>query len=252
MGWLPGYLTKRERWDSREFSTIRILSSVRKGDKTRHRPSVREISQTLGAPGELIKIADSWTLCQRFWPWRWWEGKWYVWYQPSKWILIKMALWLTPLELEAQCQELEWGKREQCGQREVAPTVRSVDLHLHTWPPCSYLSVHGTVCADGMDSLWIRAMIYFFMCLLCLEFHWCQLSETGLWNLAVMQLNGQSCLQRGKGEEGLCTELEASQYSWFIIHLIIGPHNPYFSLFTYSVIVNNKLNIQALTTQNKN
>lgn len=41
---------------------IRLLSSIHKGDKTRDRPSVREISQTLGAPGEFIKVADSWTL----------------------------------------------------------------------------------------------------------------------------------------------------------------------------------------------
>lgn len=43
----------------------------------------------------------------------------------------------------------------------------------------------------------------FFMYLLCLAFHGCQLSETGLWTLAVIQLNGQTCLQRGKGEKGL-------------------------------------------------
>lgn len=134
-------------------------------------------------------------------------------YQPSKGILIKMVLRPMTLELEAQCQELKWEKREQCGQRGMAPTVCSA-----TGTVIRGTAISALLLACSWDCLcwWSGPLTNkgydLFMCLLCLEFHWCQFSETGLWTWAVIQFNGQSCLQRGKGEKGLCTELEASQY----------------------------------------
>lgn len=117
MVWLPGYLTNRGKWDDSEFSMFRILSWIQKEDKIRHRPSVREISQAIGAPGEFIKIAESWTVCQRIDPEDvGGEGEQCSWCQPSKGILIKVALWSMPLELEAHLQEIRCGKGKQFGQ----------------------------------------------------------------------------------------------------------------------------------------
>lgn len=62
MYWLPGYLANARRCDSREFNRFKISSWVHKEDKSRCTTSERQSSQSLAAPGEFVKIAESWTL----------------------------------------------------------------------------------------------------------------------------------------------------------------------------------------------
>lgn len=151
------YLTNGRRYDRKEFSAFKILSWIHKGDKTRYITSEKKISPTLGAPGEFLKIAESCNLPQRFWLWSSGErardvhsispprGFYYRW--SSGWCEWSPA----------------WRKGKQCGQDKWLPQCWVQTCIVIFDVLLCHLSVYGTVHADGVNSLQIRNMFYFFM-----------------------------------------------------------------------------------------
>lgn len=119
--WLPGYLANARRCDSREFSRFKTSSWLHKEDKSRCTTSERQGSQSLAAPGEFVKTAESWTLCGDSYTDDW-EGGQEV-HCSSQGIRMQVAPCLT-LSSWKQLLEPEWRQGSSVGREKWLPSTQ--------------------------------------------------------------------------------------------------------------------------------
>lgn len=154
-----------------------------------------------------------------------WGSERCAWYQSSKEILIEVALQLTPLDLETQLQEPEWGKGKQCRSWEVAPTVRSTDFHCDTWHPVvSFVCLWGCLCwwsgllMDKGYDLFLYVPTLLRVPLIPAFRNWSL--DLGSHTIKWPEL----LTNREKKERTLLVQNWRHHSTWVIIYLIIGPH----------------------------